>query len=89
MGIGVSVFLITLGAILAFAVDVATQGVNLEMVGVILLIVGSFGLLYSLLYWNDVLPWHGRTVVRKREYRDPPPRGTIREREVERREDLV
>lgn len=89
MGIGVSVFLITLGAILTFAVDVATQGVNLEMVGVILMIVGSLGLLYSLLYWNDVLPWHGRTVIREREYRDPARRGTVREREIERREDLV
>ena len=40
MGIGVSVFLIAVGAILAFAVDVQTSGIDLATVGVILMVVG-------------------------------------------------
>ncbi len=50
MGIGVSVFLIAVGAILTFAVNVAVQGVDLAIVGVILMIAGGIGLLWSLLF---------------------------------------
>ncbi|MFP5375566.1 MAG: DUF6458 family protein [Acidimicrobiia bacterium] len=71
MGIGVSVFLIAVGAILAFAVDVTTEGVNLDTVGVILMIVGSIGLLASLLFWSSVSPYgrggRDEVVVRDRE----------------------
>lgn len=70
MGIGVSVFLIAVGAILAFAVDVTTEGVNLDTVGVILMIVGGIGLLASMLFWSSFSPY-GRdreeVVVRDRE----------------------
>lgn len=48
MGIGISIFLLAVGAILTFAVDVVAEGVNLETVGVILMVVGGIGLLYSL-----------------------------------------
>ena len=48
MGIGVSVFLIAVGAILTFALNVAVSGINLSTVGVILMIVGAIGLLWSL-----------------------------------------
>ena len=48
MGIGVSVFLIAVGAILTFALNVAVSGVNLDTVGVILMVVGGIGLLWSL-----------------------------------------
>nr|MDQ3758238.1 DUF6458 family protein [Actinomycetota bacterium] len=44
MGIGVSVFLIAVGAILAFAVEVSTEGFDLDTIGVILMIVGAIGL---------------------------------------------
>jgi len=50
MGIGISVFLIAVGAILTFAVNVAVQGVNVGTVGVILMIAGGIGLLWSLLF---------------------------------------
>ena len=61
MGIGASVFLIALGAILAFAVTVDSTlvaGVTVEWdtVGVILMIVGAIGLLWSLMTlsaWRD------------------------------------
>ena len=49
MGIGVSVFLLAVGAILAFAVDAEVSGISLDTVGVILLIVGAVGLLWSLI----------------------------------------
>ncbi|HWC11135.1 MAG TPA: DUF6458 family protein [Acidimicrobiales bacterium] len=52
MGIGISVFLIAVGAILAFAVDVTVSGLDLDTVGVILMIAGGIGLLWSLLFLN-------------------------------------
>jgi Domain of unknown function (DUF6458) len=70
MGIGVSIFLIAVGAILSFAVEVTTDGVNLNTVGVILMIVGAIGLLASLIFWSS---WGGpagrrdEVVVRDRE----------------------
>jgi hypothetical protein len=48
MGIGVSLLLIAIGAILDFAVTVHTSGFNLNTIGVILMIVGGIGLLFSL-----------------------------------------
>ena len=56
MGIGTSIFLIALGAILKYAVTADVEGVNLETVGVILMVVGIVGLLLSLLWmtiWAD------------------------------------
>jgi len=52
MGIGISVFLIAIGAILTFAVEVSVQGVDIGTVGVILMIAGAIGLLWSLLFLN-------------------------------------
>ena len=56
MGIGVSIFLMAVGAILAFAVDVSTEGINLDTVGVIFIILGLVGLLASLVFWDDWSP---------------------------------
>jgi hypothetical protein len=69
MGIGISVFLLAVGAILAFAVDVTTSGVDLDTVGVILMIVGAVGLLASLIFWSSLSPYGRRdeVVVRDRE----------------------
>ena len=55
MGIGVSVFLIAAGAILAFAVNMPNNGLDLGVVGVILMLVGGVGLLAAMVLWND---WH-------------------------------
>jgi protein-S-isoprenylcysteine O-methyltransferase Ste14 len=49
MGIGVSIFLMAVGAILAFAVSADVSGVSLDAVGVILMIAGAIGLLWSLI----------------------------------------
>jgi hypothetical protein len=50
MGIGVSVFLLAVGAVLTFAVHSTVPNTNLDMVGVILMIVGGIGLLVSLVF---------------------------------------
>jgi Domain of unknown function (DUF6458) len=69
MGIGVSIFLIAVGAILAFAVSLETSGIDLNMVGVILIIVGAVGLLLSLIFWSS---WGGFGAWRRETYvRDP------------------
>ena len=69
MGIGVSLFLLAVGAILAFAVDVTTEGVNLDTIGVILMIVGGIGLLLFLIVWGSWGPdrREDRVVTRERE----------------------
>ena len=43
MGIGIGVFLIAVGAILAFAVEASVQGIELNVVGWILMIAGAIG----------------------------------------------
>ena len=66
MGIGVSVFLMAVGAVMTFALEADADGINLDTVGIILMIVGAIGLLVSLLFWRDAAPWaRGRTVVRE------------------------
>jgi len=56
MGIGVSLILIAVGAVLAFAVHVSTSGFNVHTVGYILLVVGIVGALISLMFWST---WGG------------------------------
>jgi len=58
MGIGVSIFLIALGAVLAFAVDVSTSGIDLNTIGVILMVVGVIGLGVTLAVLNGGA-WYG------------------------------
>ena len=50
MGIGTSILLIAVGAILKFAVTASVSGVKLATVGVILMVVGILGLVISLLF---------------------------------------
>ena len=74
MGLGVSLFLIAVGAILAFAVSADVSGVSVEAVGWILMIVGLAGFLLSLLFWSS---WGGPGYFTRRRatYVDegPPP----------------
>ena len=65
MSIGASLFLIAVGAILAFGVTAETEGVDLDAVGYILMIVGLLGLLLSGLFWSSFSPDRrgGRRVV--------------------------
>ena len=56
MGIGVSLILIAVGAILTWAVTAEASGVDLTTVGVILMVVGLAGGLISLVFWSS---WGG------------------------------
>jgi ABC-type antimicrobial peptide transport system permease subunit len=49
MGIGASLFLIAIGAILLWAVSATVAGVSINTIGVILIVVGAVGLLVGLL----------------------------------------
>lgn len=50
MGLGGSLILIAIGAILRWAVSATTSGVNIHTVGMILLIVGGIGFVISVLW---------------------------------------
>jgi hypothetical protein len=56
MGLGVSLILIAVGAILTWAVEADVSGLNITVVGVILMIVGLIGGLFSLAFWSS---WWG------------------------------
>jgi len=64
MGIGTSIFLIALGAILYFAVNADVSGLEISTVGLILMVCGVLGLLITLFLMRDR---GDRTVVRDRE----------------------
>ena len=71
MAIGTSLFLIAVGAILRYAVSDSLEAIDLQTVGLILMIVGIIGLLISffmMTMWN-----RGSDVVERRtvDRRDP------------------
>ena len=76
MGLGVSIFLIALGAILAFAVEAEVSGLDVQTVGWTVLAVGVVGLVLSMLFWSS---WGGPGYFGRRRttYVDegPPPPG--------------
>jgi hypothetical protein len=63
MSIGVSIFLLVVGAILTFAVEVSASGFSINTVGIILMLAGALGLLLSLLFWSSFSPWSRRRTV--------------------------
>jgi hypothetical protein len=68
MGIGTSLFLIAVGAILYFAVDADVSGLEISTIGIILMVVGIIGLLISLFMVSSARrATTERTVVRDRE----------------------
>lgn len=56
MGISLSIFMIAVGAILAWAVDAEVSGFDVQVAGVILLVVGILGFFASLIFWSS---WGG------------------------------
>ena len=78
VGIGFSVFLFVLGAILTFAVDVTAEGFNINTVGIILMVAGVIGLLLSVLFWSSFAPYRRRSVGTLPEER------VVEERRIER-----
>ena len=71
MYIGTSIFLIAVGAILAFAVTATVAGVDIQTAGLILMVVGGLGLVISLL---EQLVWADRRRARGVEPDAVPPR---------------
>lgn len=63
MGIGASLILIAAGAILRWAINVNESAVNLDVVGLILLIVGAVGLLLSVVFLSSWTPWRRSDVI--------------------------
>jgi len=56
MGISVSILLIAVGAILTWGVTAEAEGLDVNAIGVILLIVGLLGLVISMIFWSS---WGG------------------------------
>ena len=90
MRLGTAIVLLALGAILAFALRVDLSGIDLQLVGWILMIVGALGIVLELAVWGP------RTVVGSptaratpppppRSSAPPPTRPTERSRSVGRR----
>jgi hypothetical protein len=63
MGIGVSLILIAAGAILTWAVNATVSGLDINAVGVILMVVGVVGFVLSLIFWAS---WGGFGGARRR-----------------------
>ena len=55
MGIGIGIFLMVLGAILAFAVETDVPGINVNALGVILMLI-----------WSNLTPWGRRRAAARR-----------------------
>ncbi|WP_117209191.1 DUF6458 family protein [Allorhizocola rhizosphaerae] len=67
MGIGASIFMIVAGAILTFALNLEVGGVDLDIVGWILMVGGVIGLIFTALIWG---PRHRSVATREpTEYR--------------------
>ena len=76
MGVGVSIFLIAVGLIMWLAVTYEASGIDINTVGVILVIVGVLGLVLSMIFWSSwggFGGWRRETVVRDPYDRPPPP----------------
>ena len=73
--IGTSIVLIAIGAILKYAVEFSISGIDINVVGTILLLIGILGLVLALVY-TLILANRRREpdVVREREYYDDPTR---------------
>jgi hypothetical protein len=56
MGISLSILLIAAGAILAWAVNTEVSGIDLQVAGIILVVVGAIGFIASLVFWSS---WGG------------------------------
>ena len=80
MSLGASLFLLAVGAILTFAVEAEVAGLDINTVGIILMVIGGIGLLLSLMWMQRSRSAGTRTVVREEQ---------PRERVVEERRDVL
>lgn len=84
MGVGISIFLLAVGAILTFAVSFAVSGVSLPVIGIILMCAGALGLILTIFVFAP----RSRRSTYVDDYRDdlPPAAGERRRRVVEDRD---
>jgi hypothetical protein len=66
VGIGTSLVIFAVGAILRFAVTVTTTSFNLHSIGLILMIVGGIGFVISLAFWSSWGGFGGSSGSRRR-----------------------
>jgi hypothetical protein len=85
MGLVISMVMITVGAIMRFAVSATAEGFNVGTVGMILMLVGVLGAVMSIVFWAS---WGGfgprgagRSVI-TRTVAAPPQHATVVERTV-------
>ena len=69
MGIGFSIFLLALGAILTFAVHATVAGIDIRVVGVILMAAGALGLVLTMVVFT---PRRNRSVTATHTVDGPP-----------------
>ena len=72
MGLGVSLFLIAGGAILIWGVNAEVGGIDIDAIGVILMVVGIIGAVLSMIFWSS---WGGFGGGRRRGYVEEGPPG--------------
>ncbi|MGH3664649.1 MAG: DUF6458 family protein [Egibacteraceae bacterium] len=73
MGIGASIFLLAIGAILAFAVEYEFAGIDIQVIGYILMLAGLIGAIWTTALFSR----------RRRTYvEEAPPREVVRERDT-------
>ena len=72
MGLGVSLLLIAVGAILVWGLQSDVAGISEDAIGVILMVVGAVGLVLSMMFWSS---WGGVGGRRRSTYVEegPPP----------------
>ena len=88
MGIAVSILLIAVGAVLTWGVTAEAEGLDVNNIGVILMIVGILGLVISMIFWSSwggirrratyveggavAAPRRRATVIEEEDVADPP-----------------
>ena len=91
MTLGVSLLLVATGAILIWGVTGEASGIDVDAIGVILIVVGIIGFILSLVFWDRWgagMPWGARRVTRVegapvRRTVEAPVRTTVVEEEVD------
>ena len=74
MALGSGIFLIVVGAILAFAVEANVSGIDLQVVGWICMIAGALAVVLSLVFNAQRANTSHTEVVERRDVGNPPPR---------------
>jgi hypothetical protein len=69
MGIGISLFVVMVGAILRYAVttSINQHGFNIHTGGIILMVVGAVGLVFSAIFWRGASPFGNRDSTSRHE----------------------